>query len=391
MRAPVVLFRPDGSIKSVTFARPSNMHAHFRWDGMIDAVTPANIRHHKYVLAMPNNGPDVIVVDGKELRLILTLAGANRVYHRIIDLKHQHGIHTFSRPLLTMYLSPQITPKVVEAIALSGTVVAIKSYPGHGGTTNSGAGMPFDECDDVIRAMTEWKVPLLVHAEDTHDTNGRELPHADREAHCIEHRLRRFREKHPDLFMTVEHASTIVACNLVDSDPSGRTRATFTPQHLWFTADDFAKVTWRNHLRCMPYVKTEADRLHLVSRAVSGDERYAAGDDTAPHPEKLKIGDFESAMCGCWLPHGIALYAVAFMREHALDMRFSKFMSYNGPAWYGLEPPDDDDTITIVAESQHDIPDPTPLPELQDRIIPLGWTTEPDRLKVGYVTALSNH
>lgn len=391
MISPFCEYDAQSALKRVTIPRPSNMHAHFRWDGMIDAVTPENIRHHKYVLAMPNNGPDVVMDGDREMRLTATLAGANRVYHRIMDLKHKHGISTFVRPLMTLYLTPLITPKVVEAAARSGTVVAFKSYPGHGGTTNSGAGMPFDECDDVIRAMIACGIPLLIHAEDTHDKNGNLLPHADREAHCIKHRVRPFREKYPDLEIVIEHASTIETCELVRSDPSGNSLATVTPQHLWFTAEDFKLVSWANHLRCMPYVKTKDDQDCLLDCVTSGDRRFSAGDDTAPHPEKAKLGDFESAACGCWLPHGIALYTVAFMRRKALDMRFSEFMSYNGPARFNLEPPADDDTITIVAESVNDIPDPTLLPEMQDRIIPLGWTTEPDKLKVGYVAALANH
>lgn len=378
----------SGKIVSITMPRPSNFHAHFRWedDGLIDAVTPENIRHFKYVLAMPNNGPG-------EGKLIRSIEDAHRVYHRIMDIRARHGITTFTRPLMTLYLTSDITPHVIEKMAHSGFVFAVKSYPvhraGQHGTTNSGHGVPFDECEETIRAMEKWGVPLLIHAEDVNDENGDEIPHKDREAHCVTHRLWKFREKHPELRICLEHASTREAIEFVKADPSGRTVMTVTPQHLLFTAEDFERYSWRNHLRCMPYVKTEADRQALLDFATSGDPRCWAGDDTAPHASAKKNVEFDKAVCGCWLPHSIALYTLAFMQRDAINDSFVKFMSFNGPKWWNLTPPANDDTITIVAETEKDIPAPTPLPKADDVIIPLGWSEDADRLKLGYAVAMA--
>jgi hypothetical protein len=57
----------------------------------------------------------------------------------------------------------------------------------------------------------------------------------------------------------------------------------------------------------------------------------------------------------------------------------------NGPRWWGLDEPSEQNLITIRAESKRDIPDPTNVPEANDVVIPLGWTTEPDKLKVGFL------
>jgi len=38
--------------------------------------------------------------------------------------------------------------------------------------------------------------------------------------------------------------------------------------------------------------------------------------------------------------------------------------------------------VRLVADTEHDIPDPLILPD-NDRVIPLGWTEKPDRLKIG--------
>lgn len=362
-----------GRIVYIIMPRPSNLHAHFRWDGMIEAVTPAIMTQHKYALSMPNNGPGMGGV-------VRTVEDARRVYQRIMGVRDEQQITGFTDALMTLYLTSDITPAVIEEMHESRIVRAVKSYPVHAaaqqGTTNSGHGVPFDEIDvATIRAMIEYKVPLLVHAEDVNDLYGRELPHAEREAHCIMHRLRPFREKYPDLLISVEHASTCETVALVKEDKSLRTVLTATPHHLLFVADDFVRLG--NLLRNMPYNKKPEDREALFEFVATGDPRCIAGNDTAPHPSRLKIGmPFERATCGCWLPHSIALYARAFAQRGKLDESFVKFMCYNGPDWWGLERPAQDDTIRIVADTVNDIPAPTTLPEMDDIVLPLGWVEQ---------------
>ncbi|HUO50811.1 MAG TPA: hypothetical protein VMU25_04590 [Candidatus Paceibacterota bacterium] len=366
-------------MQPIRIPRPSDFHAHFRWGDMLDAVAPEIARHHKYVLAMPNNGPG-------EGGIIRTLGNAAYVYSRIMECCE--SIAGFAKPIMTLYHTSDITPKVVVDVLGSMYTGAIKNYPGHGGTTNSGLGIPFDEHDETIRAMQDCNVPLLIHAEDTHDKHGNLLPHAEREGHCVRERLWRFRDKYPGLMICVEHASTREAIDFVRADTSGRTVMTVTPQHLLFTANDFGKYSWRNHLRCMPYVKMEDDRQALLEFVTTGDWRCIAGSDSAPHLSTAKNKPFEEAACGCWLPHSIALYALAFLQKGPLvenhRLNFIRFMSWNGPDWWRLERPKLTDMIVIREETEHDIPDPTPVPALNDVIIPLGWSENPDRLKVGF-------
>ena len=370
-----------GNPVSINFPRPSDLHAHFRWDDLIAAVTPEILRHHLYVLAMPNNGPG-------EGGIIRKLSDAVQVRNKIIQLRNQHHIQGFSDVLMTLYHTSDITPRTIDLMKRWGRARAVKNYPVHRkGTTNSGHGVPFDEDDEVIRAMEETGIPLLIHAEDVLDKYGKELPHAQREGHCVRERLWKFRDMHPHLRICVEHGSTEELVRFVKADTSGRTVMTATPHHCLFTIKDMDELSWRNHLRCMPYVKTLADREAVARFAMSGDYRCIAGSDSAPHPSTAKNKPFEEAACGCWMPHSIALYALAFMRHDALDERFVNFMSYNGPDWWGLLRPDVNDTITIRTQTEGDIPDPTPLPKRNDVIIPLGWTRESDRLKVGLVTS----
>lgn len=379
MQLPIITHNSLGGIATITIPRPSDFHVHFRLDAIMQAVAPEIMRHFKYVLDMPNNGYG-------EGGIIRTLQDAYRIYHQLMDIRAKHGIYTLTRIILTMYDTKDITPAIVEQIARNHIVGAVKNYPGHGGTTNSGHGRPFDDDDEVARAFVAHKVRRLFHAEDVEDLYGRPLPHPEREAHCIEHRLRKFRDKHHGLYC-VEHASTREAIDFVKDDTSGQTVMTVTPQHLLFTAEDFDRYSWKNHLKCMPIVKSEEDRQALIEFATSGDERAFAGGDTAPWPKSAKDRPFDDCASGCYLPHSVALYTLVFMRANALDERFINFMCYNGPDWWGLERPSDDDTITIrIAQpGEQDIPDPTPVPELNDVIIPLGWSAENDAYPVGLI------
>ncbi len=365
--------------------RPSNLHAHFRWGPLMKAITPQIIRPYRYVLGMPNNGP--------ENGMILTPEGADEVFDAIVDIRAAEGITTFQYPLMTVYHTDLVTPQMLEVISDHATVWAVKDYPSHKkdqeGTTGSGQGVPFDERpDDVIRAFIDNKVLFTIHAQDVNDKNGRELPHPERSRYCITGRLRRFREKWPDLELRIEHADVKEAIELVREDTSGKTTATITPHHMLFNEHDLRQKSWRNLLRCMPYVNTEDDRLAVVDAAISGDSRFIAGDDTAAHEWSKKNVPFEQAACGCWMPHSVALYVIAFMQADALDDRFVRFMCYNGLDYWGLSRPSDDDTISIVEEDIHDLPAPTPVPELNDVVMPLGWSEHPDRLKVGYAAAI---
>ena len=376
MKTPeIVRDEASGKPIKITVLRPSNFHAHFRRDALMHAVTPLQLRGYKYVLAMPNTGP------------IRTIAEAYAYYDEIMRIADEEGLSKLSGILMTLYHTADITPAVIEQIAKQHCVRAVKHYPTHRanqeGTTGSGLGRPLEAADDMLRAMEETGVPLLGHFEAVEDKHGRELPHSEREGYFVDNYLWDLRQKYPKLRICFEHCSTKKGVEFIKADTSGRTVGTFTPQHLWFTTDDFNRFSWRNHLRCMPYVKTEEDRAAVTDFATSGDMRAIAGDDTAPHLSAAKNKRFEEAACGCYLPHAIALYIAKFIESKAMK-NYEYFACLNGPRWWGLPIPADHDTITIRCETEHDIPEPTPVPEEDEFVIPLGWTTEQDKLKIGY-------
>lgn len=368
---------PDGTFLSAQFLRPSNFHAHFRLSAMMRAIAPHIMRHVKYVLAMPNNGP------------IVGIAEAQMYFAELMRIAAQNGFDHLSGILMTLYHTADTTSEVIEQIARSKIVRAVKHYPPHpGATTGSGHGIPLDDprSDRMLRAMEDCGVPLLGHFESPVDADGNDLPHLRRERYMVDNVLWSFRDKYPRLRICFEHASTKAAIEFVKADTSGRTVLTATPQHLTFTDEDLMKFSWRNHLKCMPIVKPKEDRDAVIEFVTSGDPRVIMGDDTAAHPSRTKNKPFDECASGCYLPHAIAFYTRVFEQAGALDERFVNFVSRNGPRWWNLPQPDDNDTVIVRREMSNDIPDPVEvdLPDGRDIVIPLGWTEEADRLQLGY-------
>jgi dihydroorotase len=369
----IVRYHKGGSeIDEIVFRRWSNFHLHCRNGPVMRAVVPQIMRTVKYGLWMPNTQPP-----------IFTLDDANRYDADVQEIIRQHDLK--ARTIKTVYLNKEITPKMVEQMA--GMKIGIKYYPPvHGATTGSGHGIPLSECHEVLEAMQEYHVPLLGHFESPIDRFGRELPHREREDYFAKLHFPWLRNRYPMLNISCEHITTKAFVDHIMNDDSGYTAGTVTPQGLLFHEVDGAipNYSWSAHLKCMPIVKPKEDQEAVLDFATSGDSRVFAGDDTAPHLEsKKKAETFDGIASGCWLPHSPALYALAFSRVGALDERFERFMSLNGPAWWDLPPPDENDTL-VIKRVEDGTPEPLDVPELNDRIIPLGFSQNPDRFKPGF-------
>jgi dihydroorotase len=275
---------------------------------------------------------------------------------------------------MTLYHSAQITPAVIEQIARSTVVYAIKRYPlsrvnGKEITTNSSHGIPLDHplVHEQFVAMEATGVPYLGHFEDDTDKYNRPLPPIEGERQAILETGRRLRDKYKNLKICVEHASVKEAVHFVRSDGSGLTAMTITPHHPTFTLKDYE--LYGDDLRCKPSIQTEENRNEIWSFMVSGDSRTIAGNDDARHLRSKK----KAGATGCALPHSIAMYAARFRDAGALDHRFVRFMCVNGPMWWGLPLPDAGDTITLHVDRERDLPEPTLVPSENDIVTPLGW------------------
>jgi dihydroorotase len=373
---------PNRELAGIAMPRPSDFHAHFRKSPMLDAVLPHQISWVKYALAMPNTQP------------ITTLREAEDYWEQLKAVAAKHG-HKSVEFVMTLYYTARVTAQVVEHISTLPFKLGVKAYPPHkGATTGSGAGVPILSMPETLRSMEVNGVRLLIHGESVIGKDGNELPHEEREGEFMREVFPQLRERYPDLLICLEHISTVEGIEAVKSDDSGNTVSTITPHHAICSTEDFGR-SWANHLRCMPIPKAPHHRDAIREFMTGGDKRVILGTDTAPHPSMSKVGKdgglpFNEAACGCYLPHAIALYALVFKEMGKLDERFAKFACFNGPDWWNLPRPKSTDRIHIRVEHENDIPEPTPVPEIDDIVIPLGWTKEPDKMRIGLAHVLQS-
>ena len=349
-----------------TFARFSNFHAHVRTGNLRKAIAVQTMRPWKYLLVMPNTGP------------IDTLEKMVQYREELIEIREVAGLTT--EFIMTMYLTAGLTPRVVEDMAKLNFPCAVKYYPPvRGATTGSGFGIPLTSATETLRAMELCNIRLLGHFESVYSKEGAEIPHEFREGYFMEHEFLPLREQYPGLKITIEHVTTARGVHRVMEDTSGSTTCTITPQAMLLVREDLDRLTWGVHGKCMPIAKTATDREAVLKLALSGDPRAYLGDDTAPHPAKTKQVVFEKAQNGCYLPHSPALYASIFLNHKRLDA-LEAFASFNGPRAWNLPLPKPDEQIMFVANtgSNRRIPQPTPIPDGDDVVIPYGWSESND-------------
>jgi dihydroorotase len=104
----------------------------------------------------------------------------------------------------------------------------------------------------------------------------------------------------------------------------------------------------RPHYYCLPILKHETDQKAIQKAAISGNPKFFAGTDSAPHPTQSK----EKA-CGCAgiysAPYALALYTQTFDTLNALK-QLNSFTSRFGAEFYQL--PINKEQITLSKTSQ---------------------------------------
>ncbi|WP_265530679.1 dihydroorotase [Sphingomicrobium marinum] len=304
--------------------RPDDWHLHFRDGAMMERVVPFTARQFERAIVMPNLVPPV------------TSIHAAREYRKRIMAAVPDGM-SFT-PLMTAYLTDNISADEVETGHRDGVWTAAKLYPA-GATTNSDSAVTdVANLHGVLDRMEAIGMPLCVHGEVT----GSDVDVFDREARFIDEILLPLIAIFPDLKVVFEHITTKDAVDFVLSAPAN-VAATITPQHLMLNRNALFEGGLRPHAYCLPVVKRERHRLAVRAAATSGDPKFFLGTDSAPHPRHAK----ESA-CGCAgifnAPHALECYAQVFEEEGVLD-RLEGFASEHGPAFYGL--PLNEGTVTL--------------------------------------------
>lgn len=312
----------------LTLTRPDDWHLHLRDGAGMKDVIRDTARQFGRAIVMPNLKPPVV-----------TTADAIAYRDRLVAALPAGSSF---QPLMTLYLTRDLTAEEIFKAKASGVVVAVKHYPA-GATTNSEAGVVnLLDYPHVLEALQEADLPLLIHGEVVDPA----VDIFDRERVYLETILSQVLKQYPRLRIVLEHITTREAVQFVEQAPAN-IAATITAHHLLLNRNAMLVGGIRPHHYCLPVLKRELHRQALLNAATSGNPKFFLGTDSAPHPQGAK-----EAACGCagmYTSHAaIELYAEAFESVDALD-KLEGFASFYGPDFYRL--PRNTDIVELSKES----------------------------------------
>lgn len=338
----------------LTLRRPDDWHVHLRDGDVLKAVVRYTARQFGRAIVMPNLSPPITTVAAARAyreRILAALAESPAV------LGGDGAVGDVSAfvPLMTCYLTDDISPDEVVRGHQEGVFTAAKLYPANA-TTNSAHGVTnVRNIYSVLERMQEIGMPLLIHGEVT----DADIDIFDREAVFIDRTMSRLVADFPALKVVFEHITTEDAAQFVLDAPA-TVGATITPHHLEISRNAMLVGGIRPHYYCLPIVKRERHRQALRKAATGGNAKFFLGTDTAPHARNAK-----ETGCGCAgifnAPHALEAYAKVFEEEDALD-RLEAFASENGPRFYGL--PLNESTVTLE-RAQNAVPETLPGGEVE--------------------------
>ncbi|MBA2656683.1 MAG: dihydroorotase [Tatlockia sp.] len=300
-------------MQTLTITRPDDWHVHFR-DGLILKHTVlATARHFSRALIMPNLRPALSSVD--EL-----------IAYRQRILASLELPQSFT-PYMTLYLNEKVKGEEFEQAKKSPFILGAKLYPA-GATTNSDEGVQsITALYPLLDLMQQQDLVLQIHGEIT------EGDIFDREARFIQMCLKPLTLNFPKLRIVLEHISTKAAVEFV-KETTEQVVATITPHHLFYNRNQLLAGGIRPHYYCLPILKRESDQLALQQVAISGNRKFFAGTDSAPHIKTSKENT-----CGCAgiysAPYAVAIYAQVFDGLDKLD-KLNNFLSNFGAEFYQL-------------------------------------------------------
>ncbi|KAF8314750.1 Dihydroorotase [Clavulina sp. PMI_390] len=291
----------------------ADFHVHLRQGTLSSLVTP-HVRQGGFGLAyvMPNLKPPVTTTD-----------------MAIEYKKSLEAIDPSVEYLMTLYLSPELTPDEVRKAKKAG-ITGVKSYP-RGVTTNSDGGIEsYEVYYPVFKAMEEEDMVLNLHGEIPSDADSNTCV-LNAEERFLPHLIRLHKE-FPKLRIVLEHATSRAAVETVKS--LGPTvGCTITAHHLALTVDDWAGQSFNF---CKPVAKYPDDRKALLDVVKEGHPRFFLGSDSAPHLTAAKSTSTPSHACAAGVytsPILLPLVAHILSSIGALD-RLQGFVSDHGRAFY---------------------------------------------------------
>jgi dihydroorotase len=303
-------------MKKIEIIKPDDWHVHFRDGEMMKAVVPETSKHFARAIVMPNLIPPI-------------LTGKDALRYKDDIQKAIPFNHDFE-PLMTIYLTEETNKNDLENSYINGDIFAAKLYPA-GATTNSESGVKnINLIMPLLEKMSEIGMPLLIHGEVT-DKN---IDIFDREKIFIENILTPICQNFPKLKITLEHITTEDAVSFVLKS-NKNVVASITPHHLSLNRNAILVGGINPHYYCLPVLKREKHRIALVEAALSDNEKFFLGTDSAPHSIKSK-----ETSCGCAgvfnSSNSISVVTEIFDQNKSLS-KLESFLSLNGPKHYGLK------------------------------------------------------
>ncbi|KAF5363402.1 hypothetical protein D9756_000815 [Leucocoprinus leucothites] len=298
---------------AVTVTSPADFHVHLRQGSFTELIAP-HVKKGGFDLAyvMPNLKPPITTTE----QALKYKADLERIEPNV-------------EYLMTLYLSPGLTPEEIRKASAAG-IVGVKSYP-RGVTTNSDGGIEsYEAYYPVFEAMQQGDMVLNLHGEVPSDANNN-IHVLNAEVQFLPHLLK-LHAAFPRLRIVLEHATTRAAIEAVKS--CGPTVAcTITAHHLALIVDDWAGQSWNF---CKPVAKYPDDREALRDIIKEGHSRFFLGSDSAPHPPHFKSTSTPAHPCAAGIytsPILMPLVADLLDSFGALD-KLSGFVSEFGRAFY---------------------------------------------------------
>jgi dihydroorotase len=311
-----------GKIIMPTIPAPIDAHLHFREGEELKLIAPFT-EYCEYVLLMPNTSPTVF--DYESLQW----------YKSIVEpyCKNQ-------KPLYTVKLTDKTTSTILEKV--SKDIVGVKLYPSNptiNTTFNSHDGVDLRRIENYFECfeyLEYSQIPLLGHFEMPTS------PTFKREQNCypvIEKIINRF----PKIKIVFEHITCRETVKFILQFPN--MRGTITAHHLVLTIDDIIGSDLNPFNFCKPVAKNSIDRKALIDAALSCDEHFFYGSDSAYHPMERKLKGKPGVFSA---PTAIPVIAEIFSEE-GLIYRIGQFLSENARKWYNL--PYTGRVIRLIEES----------------------------------------
>ena len=243
---------------------------------------------------------------------------------------------------MTCYLTDDTSPEEVVRGFEGDVWCAVKLYMadrnGQGGTTGSHKGVRnLVGRYNVFKAMEKYRIPLLGHFEATEE----EVDEFDREIVSVRRDLIPLMKECPSLPIVFEHITDGRAAEFVaEYNHPGGLYATVTAHHLTINRN---AMFWWNGKRgmspvhyCLPVAKREKHRQKVRTYVTSGNPRFGAGTDSAPHDEMAKSRCYGCA-AGIFTSEGaVERYTTVFDEDNALE-HLGSFLSKNFVSLYGMK------------------------------------------------------